>query len=363
MKSSRVDKPFLVSVLILALGGFFIFTSASLGLLARDGAVFSSIALNQALGLALGLIAFFITSKINYKFWRKNAFYLFLFAIIINLLLFIPGLGFNHGGATRWLDLGTFSFQPSELLKIGFIIYFAAWLSGVKEKIETFKYGLVPFLLIIGVLALLLLAQSDTDTLAVIFLTGLGMLIAGGARARDIIILGLISILAFAMVVATRPYIMDRIKTFLNPKDDPQGSSYQIQQSLIAIGSGEVLGRGFGQSVQKFSYLPEPIGDSIFAVAAEEFGFVGCLAIILLFLFFGFRGLKIGGKTPDVFGKMLTVGIVVLVLTESFMNIAAMLGLIPLSGMPLLFVSHGGTALLIVLAEVGIILNISKSTK
>jgi cell division protein FtsW len=363
MKSFRADRPFLAAVLALALGGFFIFSSASLGLLARDGAQFGSIALNQGLGLLIGLTLMYGISKVQYRFWRKHAFYIFLTAIVVNLLLFIPGLGFTHGGATRWLDLGFISFQPSELLKIGFIIYFAAWLSGVREKAATFKYGLMPFLIILGLLGLLLLGQSDTDTLVVIVASGLAMFIAGGGRWRDFFILTLICIAGVTAVAFLRPYVMERVMTFLHPTADPLGAGYQIQQSLIAIGSGETFGRGFGQSVQKFNYLPEPIGDSIFAVAAEEFGFVGTTVMVSLFLFFALRSLKIASRTGDGFGSLVVVGISVLVITECFMNIAAMLGVIPLSGMPLLFVSHGGTALMIVLAEMGIILNVSKYAK
>ena len=154
---------------------------------------------------------------------------------------------------------------------------------------------------------------------------------------------------------------MARITTFINPAADPLGAGYQIQQSLIAIGSGGIFGRGFGQSIQKFNYLPEPIGDSIFAVYGEEFGFVGCVLLILLLCFFALRGLKIAARAPDVFGGLLVVGIVILIMTQSFLNIAAMLGVLPLSGLPLIFVSHGGTALFFALATVGIVLNVSRS--
>jgi cell division protein FtsW len=361
MKTLRIDTPLALTVLVLALGGFFIFTSASLGLLAREGPEFSSIAFTQLVGLLIGLaVCACIAHKTNYKHLRKYAFYIFILAIGLNLLLFVPGLSLTHGGATRWIDLGFITFQPSEILKIAFIIYFAAWLSGVKDKVASIKYGLLPFLIIMAVLGALLMSQSDTDTLMVIFATGLAMLIVAGGRFRDIFIMILIGALALGAVIMVRPYAKERIMTFLNPAADPLNSGYQIQQSLIAIGSGKVLGRGFGQSVQKFNYLPEPIGDSIFAVAAEEFGFFGSIAIIILFLLFGFRAMKIASKAPDVFGGLVAIGIAILILVQSFMNIGAMLGIIPLSGQPLFFVSHGGTALIIALAEAGIVLNISK---
>lgn len=360
-----MDRSLLITIIALVVIGFFIFVSASLGLLAREGgASFSSVAFNQVFfGIFLGGITLFIVSHIKYRFWRKYALYIFLFSILMTLLVFVPGLGFESGGARRWLSLGPFSFQPSELLKLGFVIYFATWLSGVREKVQSFKYGLLPFMVIMGIVGSILLAQPDTDTLVVIFAAGLAMFIVSGARWRDIGALALTSVTAFAVLAFARPYIMERVLTFLNPTSDPLGSSYQIQQSLIAIGSGQVFGRGFGQSIQKFNFLPEPIGDSIFAVAAEEFGFVGSVALLFLFIFFAVRGLKIATRAPDHFGGLLAVGIVILIISQAFLNIGSMLGVLPLTGLPLLFVSHGGSALLVALAEVGIILNISKYSK
>lgn len=356
-----IHGPFLTSVVLLVIGGFFIFTSASLGLLARGGASFSSVAFNQIVfGIVGGTIACVIISRIPYKKWRPYSFYIFIVAIILNLLIFIPGVGISHGGATRWLDVFGISFQPSEFLKIAFILYFATWLSGVKSKIEDIRYGMLPTLVILGIVAGLLLAQPDTDTFLTIAFAGMGMYFTQGARWRDLFVFILIAIMGIAIIASFRPYVMNRITAYIHPTSDPQGSGYQVQQSLIAIGSGGLMGRGFGQSIQKFNYLPEPIGDSIFAVASEEFGLAGSSAIILLFVFFCMTGLKIAGATKDSFGKLIVVGIVVLVSSGSFMNIASMLGLIPLGGIPLTFISHGGTALFFSLAEVGIIMNISR---
>ncbi|NQV88401.1 MAG: cell division protein FtsW [Parcubacteria group bacterium] len=364
MKTVSFDKPFLIAVILLTVGGFFIFSSASLGLLARDGAEFSSVAFNQAFfGLFLGTIALIINSKIHYRFWRKYALFIFLASIVLTLLVFVPGLGFTHGGAQRWIVIAGFSFQPAELLKIGFIIYFAAWMSGIKEKVTSFSYGLLSFIGITGITGLILLKQPDTGTFIVIFFAGLAMFVVAGALWRHVGLLLLAVFCGVLILSLFRPYIKDRITTFLDPSKDSLGSGYQIQQSLIAIGSGGIGGRGFGQSVQKFNFLPEPIGDSIFAVAGEEFGFIGASSIILLFLFFAFRGLKISIKAPDSFGRLLVVGIVILIISQSFVNIGAILGVLPLSGIPLVFVSHGGTALFMTLAEIGIVLNISKYQK
>jgi len=360
----NIDRPLLITTIILVIFGFFIFSSASLGLLAREGARFSSVAFSQLFfGIILGTTALIAALHIKYRLWRKYSFYIFLFAVAAMLLVFVPGFGFEFGGAKRWLFLGPFSFQPAEFLKLAFVIYFAAWLSGVRGKIHTFLHGILPFVILLGVSGALLLAQPDTGTFLVIFIAGLAMLVAAGARWRDIGILGVISGLGIAVLAYVRPYIKERILTFLDPSLDPLGLSYQIQQSLIAIGSGQVFGRGFGQSIQKFNFLPEPIGDSIFAVAAEEFGFIGSVILVFLFLFLAFRGLKIAAGAPDYFGGLLAVGIVILIVSQSFINIASMLGVLPLTGLPLLFVSHGGTALLFALAEVGILLNISRYRK
>jgi cell division protein FtsW len=361
--SQRIDKVFLLSVVLLASVGFIIFLSASLGLLAKDGASYNTVATKQFIGLIIGCVAFFVMYKIPYLKLRKYAFYIFVAAIFINLLLFVPFLNMHHGGASRWIDLGFITFQPSEFLKISFIIYFAAWLSGIKEKVSSFKLGIFPYFIIITILSALLLSQSDTDTLVVIAGTGMIMLFAAGARVRDIFIVGLILLTLISVVVYTRPYARERILTYLNSTSDPQGSGYQIQQSMIAIGSGRITGRGFGQSIQKFSYLPEPIGDSIFAVSAEEFGFIGSIGLVFLYLVFLFKTIKISTRSPDIFSGLLVMGIAILIVTESFMNISSMLGIIPLSGMPLLFVSHGGTALIIALGAAGIIANVSKYQK
>lgn len=361
MRRLKVDKWFLFCVLALVLCGFFVFTSASMGLLARNTATLSSVAFNHIVfGIVGGGLAALIMSKIHYRFWRKHAFWIFLATLIITLLVFIPHIGFKHGGAYRWILIGPFSFQPSELLKLGYLIYLAAWLSGMKDRVASMSKGIIPFLAISGVTGAILLAQPDTDTFMVMFAAGAAMLFAAGAKVRHLIIIALIGVLAVGILAWQRPYVMSRIKTFMDPSKDPQGSGYQIQQSLIAIGSGQIVGRGFGQSVQKFNFLPEPVGDSIFAVAAEEFGFAGSVLLILLISFFTLRGLKIGIKAPDSFGGLLTIGIVILIASQSFLNIGAMLGVMPLSGLPLIFVSQGGTAMLFALAGIGIVLNISK---
>ncbi len=358
----KIDKTFLILTFALLITGFFIFSSASLGLLAKvfGEGKYKAVLFNQVvLGLCGGLIAMYITSRIPYLFWRKNAFYILIASFALMLLVFTP-LGTFHGGARRWLDIAGFSVQPAEFYKLGFVMYLACWFASVKNKVTTWKLGTLPFVILIGISAMLILLQPDTDTFMVIVIAGVAVYLTAGGRWRDLVIMGIIGVLGLTLLVFQRPYLMNRIQSFIDPSKDSLGSSYQIQQSLIAIGSGGLLGRGFGQSIQKFNFLPEPIGDSIFAVAAEEFGFIGSVSIILLYLLFAFRGLRIAKLAPDNFGMLLIVGIITLIITQSFLNIAAMLAIIPLSGTPLLFISHGGTALFFTLASVGIIMNISR---
>ncbi len=364
MKKIKIDIPFFISIAILVIGGFLIFSSASLGLLSNQGVKYANVSFNQTFfGLFLGTLACIITSHIDYKKYRQYAFYLFVGAVCATLLVFVPKIGIEHGGAHRWFYLGPISIQPSEFLKIAFIMYLSAWMASVKDKAQTFRYGFVPFIVLTAIVGAILLKQPDTDTFAVTFFAGVAIFIASGGRWRHVLLLLVGAVAGLGLIAYTRPYVMSRITTFLNPSANALGSGYQIQQSLIAIGSGGVTGRGFGQSIQKFNYLPEPIGDSIFAVASEEFGFVGAITIILLFIFFSFRGLKIATHVPDTFGRLMVVGIVIMVVSQAFVNIGAMVGVLPLSGIPLPFVSHGGTALFMTLAEVGIILNISKTAK
>jgi cell division protein FtsW len=363
-KLGKVNKVFLFWTVVLVVGGFFIFMSASLGELTKNESVFSSVAFNQSFyGLFLGSIACLIFAKIDYHIWKKYSFIFFIGSIILTLLVFAPHIGMEHGGAKRWIDLKVISFQPAEFLKIAFVLYFAAWLTSIKEKVASFKWGLLPFILFSGILGAVLLAQPDTDTFFVIIFAALAMYIAYGAKWRHIGAVFLAGIAVLTILYFVRPYIKQRIDVLIHPVANDQTIGYQFNQSLIAVGSGQVWGRGFGQSIQKFHYLPEPIGDSVFAVAAEEFGFVGAFILTFLFVMFGLEGLKISIKSKDDFGRLVSLGIVILIVSQAFVNIGGIIGVLPLTGIPLPFVSHGGTALFITLVEVGILLNISRSSK
>lgn len=278
-------------------------------------------------------------------------------------LVFVPGIGVELNGAKRWIALGPLSFQPAEFLKIAYVLYVATWLSNIKQHIQTVRWGIVPLGIISAIIAIILLLQPDTDTFLVALVAAGAMFFVAGGKWKHILSIVLLAAILLGFLVMQRPYLKDRFMTFLNPAADPLDSGYQIQQSLIAIGSGGIAGRGFGQSVQKFNFLPEPINDSIFAVAAEEFGFIGSLILILLFLFFMIRGYKISSRIEDSFGRIVFVGFVTLITFQSIMNIGSMLGIIPLSGLPLIFVSKGGTSLLFTLFALGILFNISRYQK
>jgi len=361
MKNKKVDKFFLIIVFSLLIIGVLIFISASLGVLARSESTFYSVLFSQlVLGLGLGLLCMFICSKIDYKLWRKHSFILFLAAILLTAAVFIPSLGFSHGGAERWIKLGPVSFQPVEFLKFGFVIYFAAWLSWVKGKVQDFKFGILPFGIMLAIIAFILFKQPDTKSFILITVTGISMLFVSGVPVKYILGAGLGLALFLGTVVYFTPYLQARVKTFIDPTADAQGSSYQIQQSFIALGSGGVFGRGFGQSVQKFNYLPEPQGDSIFAVLGEEMGFAGSLVTIVLYVLFLLRGFRIGSRAPDYFSGLLVYGIVILITVQSFMHIASVTGVFPLTGVPLVFMSQGGTSLMVYLAAIGVVLHVSK---
>ena len=284
-------------------------------------------------------------------------------AICLTASVFIPNLGWSHGGAKRWLQLGPVSFQPVEILKFSFVIYFAAWLSWAKNRVQDLRFGILPFGVMLAIIALILFKQPDTKSFLLIATTGICMLFISGVPVKYILGVTVGGLFVLGSLIFFTPYLQERVKTFINPGIDPRGSSYQIQQSLIALGSGGIFGRGFGQSIQKFSYLPEPQGDSIFAVVGEELGFVGAVGTIFLYLLFALRGFRIANNSPDLFSRLLVSGIVILIIVQSFMHIASITGVFPLTGVPLPFMSHGGTSLMIYLTAMGIVLQISKSQK
>lgn len=358
----HIDRPLLSLISILVIGGAMIFASAAFGLLARGTAGMSSVFFSHlVLGVGAGLVALIITSTIDYHQWQRFAPYLFGLALILTVLVFVPHIGGGKVmGARRWISIAHMSFQPSEALKIATVVMAAAYFSLMRAKIKSFKYGLGGLLAILAGPVLLLVAQPDIGTLGVICFAVMAIYWTAGAHWRDVPILICIALVSLGLLATFKPYIRDRVVTFFHPAQGQQSEGYQIKQSLIAIGSGQITGRGFGQGIQKFTYLPEPMGDSIFAVAGEELGFIGATAIVVIFLAFALRGFTVATRAPDMFGTLLAIGIATYLASEAFINIASMLGVAPLTGIPLTFVSQGGSAILISLASAGILLNVSR---
>jgi cell division protein FtsW len=358
----KVDKVLLTTTILLLLFGLIIFGSAALGVLAVNEVKFYSIIKTQLIyALIGGSFALYFGITIPYTWYKKYAYLFFGIALATTSLVFIPFLSRYHGGAHRWIDIGSFSLQPSEMLKFTFVAVVATWCATHRSSFKNWRYGLLPYAVSLVVVSMLLLAQPDFGTYLIIVSASFITYFIGGARKRHIQILFVGGILGFILLIAVRPYMLERVKTLFNNTHDPRGSSWQLNQSLIALGGGGLTGRGLGQSVQKFNYLPEPIGDSIFAVLGEEVGFLGVLGIIILYGIVGARGYRIFKESQDAFGRLLAIGIVSIILAQATLNIGSMLGILPLTGVPLPLISHGGTALMVTLFELGVLLNISKS--
>lgn len=308
----------------------------------------------QGLWASFGFMLLLIAYRLDYHVWYKMALPLLILSILLLLVLFIPGRGIVLLGARRWLDLGFITLQPSELTKLSLIIYLSAWFCR-QEKGRLWAFLLL-FVLIIG----LIILQPDMGTAIVLASSSLVLYFLSGAPIVQFLLLfPVIGILGILLVVK-EPYRLSRLLTFLNVDRDPLGASYHIRQALIALGSGGLTGVGLGQSLQKYSYLPESTTDSIFAIIAEELGLVGALVVILVFIFIILRGIRIASMAPDRFGKLLALGITSFLAIQIIINLSALVALIPLTGVPLPFISYGGSSLVISLVSIGILLNIAK---
>lgn len=355
------DKPLLYITFLLLGGGLLILASSSMMLSQKNFGSPSYYLWHQLLlGGIPGVIALIVTAQIPYHTWRKFALPLMAVSFLLLALLFIPQLSYSFGGARRWLKLGPISIQPSEILKLGFITYLASWIDSRRQEVGSVSRGLIPFTLMLAIVGIFLIMQPDIGTLGIIVATAGLLYFLGGGKVNQIATIFILGLAILYFIIQAAPYRQDRIKTFLNPRLEPQGKSYQINQAFIALGSGGFLGSGFGRSLQKYNYLPEPMGDSIFAIFGEEVGFAGVTLLIAAFGFLFWRILYVARRAPDLFGKLLASGIGIGIVVQAFINMAAISGLMPLTGIPLPFISYGGTALIMTLASIGIVLNISK---
>jgi cell division protein FtsW len=357
------DKKLMIAVGILIIFGLVMLSSASAVVAySKFGSTYFYFK-HQLYGVIFGLLVFWFFSRVDYHTWRKYAFWFLIFSVVLLLLVFIPGLSANYGKARSWISIFGYSLQPSEFVKISFLLYLAAWLESRRKKLEDFSQGIGPFFAVLGVIALLMVMQPDIGTLSIIAVTSLIVYFVGGGSIKHILYMLVIGAMLLTVLAYWKPYQMDRFRCMVNPEVDASGVCYQVKQSLIAVGSGGIFGRGLGQSRQKFMYLPEVSGDSIFAIVGEEIGMVFSSLLIILYIYIFYRGYMIAKHAPDIFGRILAIGIVSWIVMQAIINIGGMIAFMPMTGVPLPFVSYGGTAILAVLIAIGILINISKQTK
>lgn len=317
----------------------------------------------QLIALGVGIFVWIFFQSIDYRVWKKWARPIFITSLILLFLVYVPWISKSTAGVSRWIGIGSFVFQPSEFAKLALVIFLGWYFSKYRDKLTNLWLGFLPFITILSFVVLLIAREPDMSTALTVGLIGLGMFfVAGGNLLHLAAILPVLGAASW-LLIKKAPYRMARIKAFLNPESDILGVSYHINQALIAIGSGGWWGLGFGNSRQKFNFLPEAHTDSIFAIICEELGFLRAAFVIILFVIFALRGMKIASEAPDDFGKYLASGIVLWFVLQAFVNLAALLNFLPFTGIPLPFLSYGGSSLVISLASVGILLNISKQAK
>lgn len=354
--------------LLLALGIIMVLSASAPSALSETGNSYTYVR-KQAAFAVLGIALMFIISKIDYRFYKKYYWIIYFVSWAILLLVVVPGIGKSVKGATRWINLGFGQFQPSEITKIGLIIFYAGYLSDHKDELKSFFKGFIkPLLFLVPPVGILFLVQNHLSVSLVIVCITATMMLMAGARVLHFAVCGGVrsksehfGLLGILQMTGKGGFRLDRIATFFAPWADAQGTGYQVVQSLYAIGSGGLFGVGLGESKQKFLYIPEPHNDFIFSILSEELGFVGCLVVIILFAIFIWRGILIAMRAPDMFGGLIAIGVTALVAVQAIINIAVVTASIPTTGMPLPFFSYGGTALLILLCSCGILLNISRA--
>lgn len=363
----------IVTILLLCLGIIMVLSASAPTSLAESENSYSYV-IKQAISAGAGLVAMYVLSRVDYRIYRKLKWPIY-FAMLA-LLFMVSISGMDAGGARRWINIAGINFQPSEVAKIGFILVFASFLSDMKEKnkIKHIWFGcILPLMLLLPIAGIIYGLQNHFSATFIIGAITVVQMFVAGTRVSHLLLVGVVGGLSLLGGLKIKDFIQGgtqeettsfrstRIQTWLDPFSDPSDSGYQIIQSLYAIGSGGLFGLGLGNSKQKYLYLPEPHNDFIFAVLAEELGFFGCIFVILLFMIFIWRGIVIAIKAPDNFGTLIAIGIVTMIGLQALINIAVVTGAMPVTGMPLPFFSYGGTAILVNLATVGILLNISRN--
>ncbi len=367
VRYGEVDVPFFLTVLALLVMGIIMMFSASYAWAISEGYEGTYYAVAQIKTGVIGLILMYVLSIVDYRIYRTPIIAIGSYFMPVVLLLLVLFVGTSAGGAQRWLVIGSFNFQPSELMKIGLVIFFAYLIEMNYGQMQKFKTGVLPYLVALGIVAVLLMLEPHLSCTILIGLIGMTLIWVGGARPLHFLILivvalaAVLAIVAFLSIYEGYDYIQIRLQSWLDPFSDSQGGTWQTCQSLIAIGSGGLFGLGLGESRQKFLYLPETKNDFVFSIVCEELGFVGALTVVLLFALLVFRGFRIASQAPDKFGMLLAVGFTMHIGLQAFLNIAVVSNLVPNTGISLPFFSYGGTALILQLAEMGVVMNISRA--
>lgn len=361
--SKKADKILLISVIILSLFGLLMIYSAS--------SIWADYKFNdqfhylkfQSIFFLIGLILMHIISKIDYKFYYQKSNVIIIVCLILLILVLIPGIGSVRNGSRSWFGIGSLGIQPSEAAKLGLIIFTSKYLSNSNKFVKSYTKGVFPILGITLLFFGLIMLQPDLGTGVILVMAIISLLFIAGVNMKFFLAGGLIGLIGVIILIIIAPYRMDRITSFINPWSDPLGTGFQIIQSLYAIGPGGLLGMGFGNSIQKHFYLPEPQTDFIFSIIAEEFGVAGAFIVVGLFSMILWRSIKISLNAPDSFSKYLSFGIIFQMIFQTLMNLMVVIGMIPVTGVTLPFLSYGGSSLLISMASIGILLNISRHIK
>lgn len=351
---------FFIALILIIFGLVMIYSASSIWALYKFSDSFKYVK-QQALFIAIGIILVLFIRKINYNFYYKNATSIFVVCIILLILVLIPGIGSVRNGSRSWFGIGSFGIQPSEFAKIGLIILTSKYLSKSNKFVKDIKRGVIPILALMFLIFGLIMLQPDFGTGMIIVVTIIAMLFVAGVNIKFFIGLGSIGVVGIIALILIAPYRMDRITSFIDPWSDPLGTGFQIIQSLYAIGPGGLLGMGFLKSRQKQFYLPEPQTDFIFSIISEEFGVLGVIIVTTLFVLLLYLGIKISLKCKESFPKLLAFGLIFQMLIQAVMNLMVVIGLIPVTGVTLPFLSYGGSSLLVSMVSIGIILNISKN--
>ena len=356
----KVDKILLISVIVISLFGLLmIYSSSSIWAEYKFNDSFHYVKY-QSIFFVIGLIIMYIVSKINYKFYYNNSNLIIISCLILLILVLIPGIGSIRNGSRSWFGIGSLGIQPSEAAKLGLIIFTSKYLENSEKYLKNYIKGIFPILGITILFFGLIMLQPDLGTGVILVMSIISLLFIAGVSMKFFIIGGLIGIIGVVILIIIAPYRMDWITSFIVPWSDALGTGFQIIQSFYAIGPAGILGTGFGNSIQKHFYLPEPQTDFIFSIIAEEFGVMGAIIVVGLFSIILWRSIKISLNTKDLFSKYLTFGIIFQMIFQTLMNLMVVVGIIPVTGVTLPFLSYGGSSLLISMASVGILLNISR---